>query len=80
MPLRFNCLDILARSFNCFDSNYYNRANEDLNQLRLEGRPLTPQQAWNHFLEFGYFESRKYRFMEECEDDLDSPNNLGEGL
>ena len=76
---RFNCLDILARSHNCFASDFYNRANEDLNQLRLQGRPLSPQEAWNHFLETGFFESRKYRFMDVCDEDLDSPNNLGEG-
>ena len=77
---RFNCVDILGRSHNCFDTEYYNRANEDLNQLRMEGRPLLPREAWSHFLTTGYFESRKYRFMDACSEDLDSPNNLGEGM
>lgn len=77
---RFNCVDILGRSHNCFDTEYYNRANEDLNQLRLEGRPLLPREAWSHFLSVGFFESRRYRFMDICSEDLDSPNNLGEGL
>ena len=76
---RFNCVDLQARSFNCFDTNYYNRANEDLNKLRLEGRPLPPREAWSHFLRNGFFEQRAYRFMDICGEDLDSPNNLGEG-
>ena len=27
----------------------------------------------------GYFEQRAYRFSDACGEDLDSPNNLGEG-
>ncbi len=77
---RFNCVDLLARSHNCFDTNYYNRANEDLNKLRLEGRALPAREAWGHFLRIGFYESRAYRFMDVCGEDLDSPNNLGEGL
>ncbi|KAK9821494.1 hypothetical protein WJX74_002692 [Apatococcus lobatus] len=73
---RFSCVDLKARGAGCFDGWFYITKNIDLNELRLAGNPLTPEQSWHHFVTDGLFTGRHYKFNPMCGEDLDSPNSV----
>ena len=69
-------MDLKARGPGCFDDEFYNSENVDLNDQRVKGNGFTAAQSWEHFVHTGRSEGRHYRFKPICGEDLDSPNSL----
>jgi hypothetical protein len=61
---RGRVLELRARGPQCFDLDYYVHSNPDLGSLAQGGQ----EQLWQHFVNFGQFEDRRFRFS--CAADL----------